>query len=159
MTEVTFAIHILVMLVNITISVNITVLPLTTIYFLSVITLPLLVDGLTPSSSCTNIQLQVETQMGEYESITNNTSLYRPIDATNLTMRCHCVNKSLQVPSWSLPVDHTLTDSFANLECLHVGICIMNETLSFLQLKLNHSGHYKCHVNSISIGFVLHVIG
>ena len=123
------------------------------------ITLPLLVDGLTPLSSCTNIQLQVKAQMGQYESITNNTSLYRPIDATNLTIRCHCVNKSHQVPSWSLPADYTLADLLASPECLHVGICIMNKTLSFLQLKGNHSGYYKCHVNSISIGFVLHVIG
>ena len=92
--------------------------------------------------------------MGEYEFITNNTSMYRPINATNLTMRCHCVHESRQVPSWSLP--GTLTTSY---ECLHVGICIMNETLSFLQLKRNHSGYYKCHVNSTSIGFVLHVIG
>ena len=82
--------------------------------------------------------------------------MYRPINATNLTMRCHCVNKSRQVPSWSL---HTLTDSLRSPECLHVGICVMNETLSFLQLKGNHSGYYKCHVNSISIGFILHVIG
>ena len=94
--------------------------------------------------------------MGEYESITNNTSMYRPIDATNLTMRCHCVHESHQVPSWSLQADHTLTTI---PECLHVGICIMNETLSFLQLKRNHSGYYKCHVNSISVGFILNVIG
>ena len=94
--------------------------------------------------------------MGEYKSIANNTSMYRPTDATNLTMRCHCVNESHQVPSWSLPAYHTLTTS---PECLHVEICIMNETLSFPQLERNHSGYYKCRVNSISIGFVLHVIG
>ena len=126
--------------------------------FLSAITLPILVDGLIPSSSCTNIQLQVKTQMGEYESITNNTSMYRPINATNLTMRCHCVNESRQVPSWSLPAGHTLTDSLTRSKCLHVGICIMNETLLFLQLKRNHSGHYKCHINTTSIGFTLHAI-
>ena len=140
---------------------NITVLPLYSLQFnyLSAITLPLLVDGLTPSSSsCTNIQLQVETQMGEYESITNNTSMYRPIDAP-LTMRCHCVHESHQVPSWSLPANHTLTNSLTSSECLHVGICIMNETLSFLQLNRNHSGYYKCHVNSTSMGFILNVIG
>ena len=84
--------------------------------------------------------------------------MYRPINATNLTMRCHCVNESHQVPSWLLPADHTLT-TLTSPESLHVGICIMNETLSFLHLKGNHSGYYKCHVNSISIGFVLHVIG
>ena len=96
--------------------------------------------------------------MGEYESITNNTSIYRLIDVNNLTMRCHCVHESHQVPSWSLPAVHTLT-TLISPECLHVGICIMNETLSFLQLKGNHSGYYKCHVNSISIGFILYVIG
>ena len=73
-------------------------------------------------------------------------------------MRCHCVNKS-QVPSWSLPADYILTDSLASSECLDVGICIMNETLTFQQLKRNHSGYYKCHVNSISVGFLLNVIG
>ena len=101
----------------------------------------------------------MKTQMGEYKPITNNTTMYRPIDATNLTMRCHCVNESHQVPSWSLPAGYSLTDSLASSECLHVGICIMNETLSFLQLKRNHSGYYKCHINSSSIGFILYVIG
>ena len=115
---------------------------------------------MTPSSSCTNIQLQVETQMGEYESIANDTSIYRSIKATNLTMRCHCVNKSHQVPSWSFPADHALLiDSLTSSECLDVGICIMNETLTFQQLKRNHSGYYKCHVNTTSIGFTLHAIG
>ena len=127
--------------------------------FLSAIILPLLVDGLTPSLSCTNIQLQVETQMGEYESITNNITIYRPIDATNLTMRCYCIKESHEIPSWSLPADHTLTNSLTSPECLHVGICIMNEILSFLQLKRNHSGYYKCHVNSTSMGFILNAIG
>ena len=117
-----------------------------------------MVNGLTPSSSCTNIQLQMETLVGQYESIINNTSIYRPIKATNLIMRCHCVNESHQVPSWSLPAGHTLTDSLTSPECLHVGICIMNETLSFLQLKRNHSGYYKCHINTTSIGFTLHAI-
>ena len=136
---------------------NLLALYVATIPYLHIaITLPLLVDGQTPSSSsCTNIQLQVETQMGEYEPITNNTSMYRPIDATNLTMRCHCVNENHQVSSWSLPADYALTDSLTSSECLHVGICIMNETLSFLQLKRNHSGYYKC----LDIGFILHVIG
>ena len=92
--------------------------------------------------------------MGEYEPITNNTSMYRPINAS-LTMRCHCVNESHQDSSWSLPAAHTLTDSLTSPECLHVGICIMNETLSFLQLKRIHSGYYKC----LGIGFILHVIG
>ena len=141
---------------------NITLLLLYSLQFIiSAIALPLLVDGQTPSSSsCTNIQLQVETQMGEYKSITNNISMYRPINATNLTMRCHCVDESDQVPSWLLPADHTLTDSLATSDqCLHGQICIMNETLSLLQLKRNHSGYYKCHVNSTSMGFTLNVIG
>ena len=90
------------------------------------------------------------------ESITNNTPMYtyRPINITNLTMRCHCVNDTHQVPSWSLP--GVLT---ASPGCLNVGICIMNETLLLLQLKRSHSGYYKCDVNSFSIGFILHVIG
>ena len=126
---------------------------------LSAIILPLLVDGLTQPSSCTNIQLQMKTQMGEYKPIINNTIMYRPINATNLTMTCHCVNESHQVPSWSLPPGNTLIDSSASSECLHVGICIMNETLSLIRLKRIHSGYYKCHVNSTSMGFTLQVIG
>ena len=97
--------------------------------------------------------------MEEYTPITNNATMYRPIDATNLTMRCHCINESHQVPSWSLPAGYTLTDSLASSECLHVGICVMNETLSFIRLKRIHSGYYKCHVNSTSMGFTLQVIG
>ena len=97
--------------------------------------------------------------MGEYKPITNNTTMYRPIDATNLTMRCYCVNERHQFPSWSLPAGYTLTDSLASSACLRVGICIMNETLSFIRLKRNHSGYYKCHANSSLAGFTLHVIG
>ena len=97
----------------------------------------------------------MKTQMGEYKPITNNTTMYRTINATNLTMRCHCGNENHQVPAWSLPAGY----SFASSECLRVGICIMNETLSFLQLKGDHSGYYECHINSSSIGFTLHVIG
>ena len=119
----------------------------------------MLVDGQTRSLSCTDIQLRVETQGGKYESIITNTTIYRSINATDLTMRCQCANES-KVPSWSLPAGYTLTDTFSSTKCLHIGICIMNnKTLSFLQLKRKHSGYYKCHVNSSSIGFMLHVIG
>ena len=128
----------------------------TQLILLSAIILPLLVDGLT---QCSNIQLQVKTHMEEYTSITNDATMYRPIDATNLTITCHCANERHQVPSWSLPAGYTLTDSLASSECLHVGICIMNETLSFIRLKRIHSGYYKCHVNSTSMGFTLQVIG
>ena len=108
---------------------------------------------MTQPSSCDNIQLQ---QGGEYESITNNTEVYRSINTTGLTMTCPCLNES-EISSWSLPADYT-TDSSG---CSQTGgICIMNKTLLFELLQRKHSGYYKCHVNSSStIGFMLHVIG
>ena len=120
--------------------------------FLSAITLPLIVDGQTqPShSSCSNIQLQVEVQRGKYELINNNITIYRRFN-TGFTMRCQCINSSNEIPMWSLSSD--------DLVKCKKGVCPMNHTLSFPMLKKKHSGYYKCHINSISMGFNLLVIG
>ena len=124
------------------------------VYALLAITLPLLVDGSTEWSSCTNIQLQEETQPGQHKTIANNTPIYRPLNDQNLTITCQCVSDDRIHPFWSLP-RNLITSSI----CSDVGICITNQTLLFLSLKERHGGYYKCHVNSSFKGFILHVIG
>ena len=121
--------------------------------FLSAIALPLMVDGQTqPSdSSCSNIQLQVKVQRGKYEPINNNITIYRRFKTKGFTMRCQCTNSENEIPMWSLPSDDLL-------KCKEGKVCPMN-TLSFQQLKKKHSGYYKCHINSISMGFNLLVVG
>ena len=124
--------------------------------FSSAIMLPLLVDGRTQQSTCANVQMQLKTQEEKYQPIANGTSIYRPINATSLIIRCQCDNGS-RIPSWLLPPGYTLEDTSS--KCLNVGMCIINQTLSFLLLKREHSGYYKCHFNSSIKGFILHVIG
>ena len=69
------------------------------------------------------------------------------------TMRCQCSSSEIEIPTkWSLPSD----DLF---NCKHGEICSMGHALSFPALKRRHSGYYKCHINSISIGFNFLVIG
>ena len=114
-----------------------------------------MVDSRIQQSLCNDIQLQVKTQTEEYETINNNSTIIRPTDTANFTMRCLCVNES-EVPTWSLPAGYTQADS---VNCTHIGICIMNQTLSFLLLKEEYNGYYKCHVNSNSIWFKLFMFG
>ena len=64
------------------------------------ITLPTLIDGQT--SSCTSLRIEVETTSGDYEHVITGSSIYRPINATNLTMRCRCTDGN-GVPHWALP--------------------------------------------------------
>ena len=90
--------------------------------------------------------------LGEYESITNNTTIYRQIDTENFTMRCQCISSKNKIPTWSLPSDELL-------DCKHNRICRMKQKISFPPLKKLFSGYYECHVNSISIGFNFFVIG
>ena len=92
---------------------------------------------------------------GEYESITNNITIYRQIDTENFIMKCRCVNSKHVIPTWTLSSDDLLGSS----DCKRNRICLMNQTLSFSPLKRLYSGYYKCHVNSISIEFNLRVIG
>ena len=92
---------------------------------------------------------------GEYEYITNNITIYRQIDTDNFIMKCQCINNKNVIPTWTLPSDNLLGSS----DCKRNRICLMNQTLSFPLLKRLYSGYYKCHVNSISIGFNLLVIG
>ena len=101
----------------------------------------------------------METQTGAYRSITNNITIYRPINATDLTMRCQCVNEGNVTPYWSLPVGHMLDKSISSSECRHVGICIMNQSLSFSLLRRAQDGYYKCYTTSVSVGFNLLVFG
>ena len=112
-----------------------------------------MVDGQTqPSdSSCSNIQIEVEVQGGEYEPINNTITIYRRLNTQGFTMRCQCINSENEIPMWSLPSDDLL-------KCKTGKVCPMN-TLSFPALKKRHSGYYKCHINSISMGFNLLVIG
>ena len=91
---------------------------------------------------------------GECESISNNITIYRKLDTDNFTMKCQCINSKNVIPTWTLPSDSLLDSS----DCKD-RICLMNQTLSFPTLKQKYSGYYKCHVNSISIGFNLLVIG
>ena len=111
-----------------------------------------MVDGQTQQSdsSCSNIQIQVKVQK-EYEPIYNNITIYRRFDTRGFTMRCQCINDQNEIPMWSLPSDNLL-------KCKKGKVCHMN-TLSFPVLKRKHSGYYKCHINSISMGFNLLVIG
>ena len=105
---------------------------------------------------CNGIQLQVGILRGEYESITNNITIYRQIDTNNFTMKCQCINSENEIPTWTLPSDNLLLSS---PDCKHNRICLGSQTLLFPSLNRSYSGYYKCHVNSISIGFNLFVIG
>ena len=103
-------------------------------------------------SSCSNIQLQVGVQRGGYETINNNNvTIYRRINTKGFTMRCQCNSSEIDIPMWSLPSDDLLN-------CKHGEMCPLH-TLSFPELKRKHNGYYKCHINSISMGFNLLVIG
>ena len=114
--------------------------------------MPLLVNGET-NSSCSNIQIQVVVQRGEYESINNNITIHRRINTVGFTTRCQCSSSEIENPiKWSLPSDDLIN-------CKHGEMCSMDNTLSFPALKRKHSGYYKCHINPISMGFNLLVIG
>ena len=92
---------------------------------------------------------------GEYEFITNNVTMYRASNTEDFTMRCQCINNESENLTWSLPSDNLLSSSDCKLD----EICLIDQTLSFRSLKQQYSGYYKCHVNSIFIGFNLLVIG
>ena len=67
-------------------------------------------------------------------------------------MRCQCSSSEIEIPiMWSLPSDDLIN-------CKHGEMCPLH-TLSFLALKSKHSGYYKCHINPISMGFNILVIG
>ena len=117
----------------------------------------LLVNGYN-LSSCSNIRVEVKTQNGKYKLISDNTTIiYRSINVSNFTMRCQCANNKT-IPLWSFP---TLVDLFVSntTKFSNNRKCIMNKSLSFPFLKAEHSGYYRCHGNSSSIGFVLRVMG
>ena len=89
---------------------------------------------------------------GKYEKITNNITVYRRTNSTDFSMKCQCISTKTDIPIWSRPYDNLLNSESG-------GVCSMDHTLSFPALKRKHSGYYKCHINSSSIGFSLLVIG
>ena len=85
--------------------------------------------------------------------INKNITIYRRINTTDFTIRCQCSRSEIEIPiKWSLPSDDLLN-------CTHGEICSVENTLSFPALKRRHNGYYKCHINSISMGFNFLVIG
>ena len=109
---------------------------------------------------CTGIQIQVETLARNYQLISDNTAtmkLYRPVNVTDLTVRCQCIggNETLH---WTYP-----SKISAQICSNKDGICITNQN-RWLQLnipivKKKHEGAYNCYSQSAVAMFSLFVFG
>lgn len=115
-------------------------------------------NGQVQHSPCTDIELQVETLGKSYQSITDNATIYRPVNATDLIMRCRCTNGN-EIPIWLLPI----TSGFFACNNQSTGICTTNQT-EWQQIKLplvkkRYAGYYNCSTDLVSIGFNLFVFG
>lgn len=128
------------------------------LYFIA-IALPILTDGQV-QPSCTSLQVEVETTSGNYQQVISDV-IRRPVNATNLTMRCWCTNGS-QIPlSWSPP--SALTVFLCNNQ--NDGICIENQTkweqIKFSTVKKEYEGKYGCYVDhsTLTLSFEFLVYG
>lgn len=100
-------------------------------------------DGQIQQLPCT-AKFEVKTQSGNYQSFTNITTIYRPVNAKNLTLRCQCSGGS-GIPHVIFPLElpmHACTKQ-------STGICIVNKTdwqqINIPVVEKIHEGNYICH--------------
>ena len=111
-------------------------------------------------AQCTGIQIQVETLAGNYQFISDNTAtmkLHRPVNITDLTVRCQCINGN-ETLHWTYP-----SKISAQICSNKDEICITNQN-RWLQLnipivKKKHEGVYNCYSQSAVAMFSLFVFG
>ena len=107
------------------------------------IVLPLgLTNGQIHIQPCDSVRVEVETLAGDYQSINSNTMIYRPLNSSNLIMRCQCIggNDTLR---WSYP---TIISPYICTD--QSDICIRNygqwKHLTIPLVKKIHDGIYFC---------------
>ncbi|XP_065886416.1 uncharacterized protein [Dysidea avara] len=111
-------------------------------------------------SSCNGIELQVmQPNKRRYQSITNNTIVYKPVHTPDFTVRCHCTGGKI-TPTWTLP------DGSVATTCIdqRVEICSnisrkSSQLLAFSVLSDKFNGNYKCFAIGFSKFFELIVFG
>ena len=84
----------------------------------------------------------METTSGNYEHVTGST-IYRPINATNLTMRCQCTDGN-EIPHWALPGFLRPSPCKNQTD----GVCFEKKSkwsqITFLTVKKVYEAYYVC---------------